>query len=429
MNFQSDFSPQEFTTRRERLAADLQPGEIALIPGGEAEKGSHVFRQVNEFYYLCGVEVAHAYLLIEADGVATVYLPETTRAPFHPSNSEWICETTGLEQVRPLTSLPRRLQDCPVTFVPSREGEGRRMSWDNLCAWRTSLLADPFDGRKGRNAQVADRLRDAFPMMELRDLSPALDELRLIKSPAELDLLRRAGELTALGAASAMRATRPGVMEYELHAELDHVYLKGGAAGDAYSPIIPGSTRAGDPHYMDNDCRLDDGDIVLLDCAPDYRYYTSDIGRMWPVNGVFDPAQRALYGYVLAYHRELLKQIRPGRMVKEIHQDTAAQMQPIFEQWCFASKDHRETARLLFDFKGHISHGVGMCVHDVSLHYDRPLQAGMVFAVDPMAWDHQREHYYRVEDTVAVTEDGCENLTARCPIEIEDIEAHMQSGH
>lgn len=428
MKFQSDFSLEELAGRRHRLAAGLQDEEVALVPGGAEVEGSDVFRQVNEFYYLCGVEAPHAYLLIEADGSATIFLPKSTREPFHPSNDKGIRETTGLDRVWPLETLPRRLRNCPVVRLPTREGEGRKMSRDNLASWETSVLGDPLDGRRGRNGQIADRLREFFPSTELRDLSPALDELRLIKSPAELDLLRRAGELTALGAATAMRATRPGIMEYELHAEIDYVYLKGGAAGDAYSPIIPGSSRAGDPHYMANDARLEDGDIVLLDCAPDYRYYTSDIGRMWPVNGRFDPEQRALYGYVLAYHREVLSQIRPGRLRKDIHEDAAARMRPVFESWDFRSEGQRETARLLFDFQGHISHGVGMCVHDVSLHYDRPLEAGMVFAVDPMAWDGDRETYYRVEDTVAVTEAGCENLTAKCPIEIEEIEAEIQAG-
>ena len=426
MDFQSDFSTDELLERRQRLAEALNGEEVALIAGGAAVEGTEIFRQVNEFYYLCGVEIPHAYLLIEADGSSTIFLPETGRAPFEVSNADWIREKTGLDGVHPLQALSHRLQFCPTVYFPSREGEGRKMSRDTLWAWRKNVLNDPFDGRRGRNSQIAARLRESFPLMELRDLSPTLDEMRLIKSPAELILLRRAGELTALGASAAMKATRPGMMEYELHAELEFVYVKGGATGDAYSPIIPGSSRAGDAHYLDNDSQLDEGDIVLLDCAPDYHYYTSDIGRMWPVNGVFNSEQRALYGYVLAYHQEVLSQIQPGRLVAEIHQETAERMQPVFKKWKFTSEGQRETARLLFDFKGHISHGVGMCVHDVSLHRDRPLQPGMVFAVDPMAWDHTRKTYYRVEDTVAVTEDGHENLTAACPIEIEEIEACMR---
>jgi Xaa-Pro aminopeptidase len=252
--------------------------------------------------------------------------------------------------------------------------------------------------------------------------------MRLIKSESEIKLLRRAGELTAHGALAAIRATRPGIYEYELHAELEQVYLKGGARGDAYCPIIACSANSGDPHYFDNDTVLKANDVVLLDCAPDYRYYTSDIGRMWPTDGTFTPEQRSLYQYVLQYHKTLLRLIKPGVMRDEVHARAATVMRPIFDKWEFPTKALRETAAILFDFDGHVSHGVGMAVHEIGLHYDRPFEPGMTFAVDPMAWDYQNDNFYRVEDTVVVTEAGCENLTAACPVEVKEIEAAMQQS-
>ena len=425
MDYQNDFTIEEFAERRQRLAANLDAGTVALIPGAGAMQGSQVFRQFNDFYYLCGVEVPHAYLQITADARATIFLAENQHTPFTADNAEWIMDTTGLDAVHPLRALSRGLQTQKAVYLPSREGEGSRMSWDNLLAWRQAVMNDPFDGRRGRNSQVAAKLQQQFPLLELRDLTPFIDEQRLIKSPAELVLMRKAGELTGLGALAAVRATTPGIMEYQLHAEIEYVYMNGGAVGDAYCPIIPGAANAGDPHYMANDCRLDDGDIVLLDCAPDYHYYTSDIGRMWPISGTFNTEQRALYGYVVEYHKAILSQIRPGVMRSDVHKVAAEMMQPAFEAWPFVSEEQRETARILFAFTGHISHGVGMAVHDVSQHYDRPFEPGMVFAVDPMAWDNKRDTYYRVEDTVVVTADGYENLTESCPIEIDDIEAAM----
>jgi Xaa-Pro aminopeptidase len=103
-------------------------------------------------------------------------------------------------------------------------------------------------------------------------------------------------------------------------------------------------------------------------------------------------------------------------------------MRPKFEAWTFFSKEQRETAACLFDFWDHVSHGVGMCVHDVSLHHNRPFEPGMVFAVDPMAWDRKNQTYYRVEDTVVITENGCEVLTKSCPLKVEDIEALMRGS-
>lgn len=424
-DFQSDFTTAEFAQRRRRLAKNLAEGAVALIPGAGAPQGVSRFRQFNDFYYLCGVEAPHSYLLIADSGEATLFLSETGYAPFAPDNADWIVRTTGLDAVQPLGMLTRRLQRERLLYVPSREGEGERECWDTLERWRQAALNDPLDGRLGRIGQIASNLRTQFPFIELRDLTPHLEEMRAIKSEAELTLMRRAGELTGLGALTAMKATKPGIYEYELHAELEHVYISGGARGAAYAPIIPGSANAGDSHYLANHSKLDDGDIVLIDCAPDYHYYTSDIGRMWPINGVFSDEQKALYSYVVAYHHTLLNLIRPGAVREEVHQSAAAEMRPRFDKWEFSSEKQRETAACLFDFWDHVSHGVGMCVHDVSLHHERPFEPGMVFAIDPMAWDKANETYYRVEDTVVVTENGCENLTASAPLEIEDIQAAM----
>jgi Xaa-Pro aminopeptidase len=235
--------------------------------------------------------------------------------------------------------------------------------------------------------------------------------------------LKKEGELTGLGALAAIKATKSGLYEYHLNAAMQKVYYDGGARGEGYVPIISGSKNAGDSHYHYNNSVLEDGDSVLLDCAPDYHNYTSDIGRMWPINGNFDAFQSALYGG--AYHKMVLSLIKPGATRTELHEDAKKLMTAIFKDWQFVSDEQRETACILFDFKGHISHGVGMCVHDGSLHHQRPFEVGMVFAVDPMAWDAERDVHYRVEDIVFVTENGCENLTAVCPFEIEEIEREM----
>ena len=425
MDYQTDFSIAELAARRQRLAGDIEPGAVALIPGADRPLGVERFRQFNDLYYLSGVEVPHAYLLIDHHGRTNLYLSENPYTRFIPKHADWICETTGIDQVLPIGSLTRRLQREKTVYLPSREGEGNKMAWDSLQGWRQGVLNDPFDSRRGRNSEVAAQLREQLPHLRLEDLSPLLEEMRHIKSESELKLMRRAGELTGLGALAAMRATKPGVYEYELHAELEHVYVKGGARGDGYAPIIPGAANAGDPHYLDNQDVLEDGDIVLVDCAPDYQYYTSDIGRMWPVNGKFSPEQKALYEFVLRYHKAVLAQIRPGVMCDDVHGKAAEQMRPVFDKWEFVSKAQRETAAILFDFKGHISHGVGMAVHEISLHRNRPFEPGMVFAVDPMAWDYKNDTFYRVEDTVVVTADGYENLTASCPIEVAEIEAVM----
>src|SRR6185295_8777097 len=131
-----------------------------------------------------------------------------------------------------------------------------------------------------------------------RDLSPILDELRLIKSPRELELLRRAGTLSALAVREAMRSTRPGLREHHLEAVARYLFRLNGATGEGYCAIVASGAHIWHPHYFRNDDDLRDGDLVLMDYAPDFRYYTSDIGRMWPVNGRFDAVQRELYEFM-----------------------------------------------------------------------------------------------------------------------------------
>ena len=424
--YQVDFTIEEFSQRRRKLAEQINSNAVALIPGADTVQGFELFRQYNDFYYLCGVEAPHCYLLINGkNGDATLFLPQKSHLPFSADNAAWVKETTGLEGVQPLQDILSHLSRYKTIYLPEREGEGLKMSPDTLNGWRNQVMADPLDVRRGRMGQIAANLRNRLPFIEIPDLSPIMNELRSIKSAAEITLLRKAGELTGKGALAAMKATKPGIFEYHLNAAMQKVYLDGGARGEGYVPIIPGSNNAGDAHYHYNNCVLEDGDIVLLDCAPDYHYYTSDIGRMWPVNGKFDEFQRALYGFVVEYHKTVLSLIKPGVMKVDLQQDAANIMQPIFDNWEFVSVEQRETAKILLTYDEHISHGVGMCVHDVNLHNRCPFEAGMVFAVDPMAWDSQRDTYYRVEDTVVVTENGCENLTTSCPIEIDDIEHEL----
>ena len=212
-------------------------------------------------------------------------------------------------------------------------------------------------------------------------------------------------------------------MEYQLDAVMRYHYLAGGARDCGYRAIIAGGENTLYGHYSENSCRLNHGELVLVDCAPDCGCYTSDIGRMWPVNGTYTEVQRGLYGFVVEYHKVLLGAIRPGRMVADIHAEAAAKMGDVLAGWPFASPAHREAARAMFTFGGHISHCVGLTVHDGGLHYSRPLQPGMVFSVDPQLWCREEKLYYRVEDTLVVTADGIENLTAGAPLELADVEA------
>jgi Xaa-Pro aminopeptidase len=163
-----------------------------------------------------------------------------------------------------------------------------------------------------------------------------------------------------------------------------------------------------------------------MDFAPDFAYYTSDIGRMWPVNGHFSAEQRTLYSFIVKYHRALLEQIQPGRVPNQIMENVAVQMLKIIGETKFSNESHKQAALNALDFRGHLSHPVGMSVHDIGDYRNRPLVEGTVFSVDPMMWIEDEKTYIRCEDTVVVTKDGYENLTSSAPLDCDEIEKVMK---
>lgn len=431
--FQSDFTLEEFKQRRQRLCRAVDRKQtVLLVPGAESPAGTSDFRQDNDFYYLCGVEEPHAYLTIDVQrDRTTLYLPHAAQVVPQEcgeiccaENADWVKATCGVDEVFGVEMLTSRLQPASTIYLPYEVGQGKETSDDTSRAQTRHVLSDPWNGRLNRPAHLAQLLRERFPGTALENLSPLIAELRCLKSDKELELMRRAGTLTADAVCEAMRSTQAGVMEYQLDAIMRYHFIAGGARDRGYIAICSSGKNIPYPHYGGNYNELTDW--VLCDCAPDYHYYTSDIGRMWPINGRYSEEQRAIYGYVVEYHKVLLEEIKPGRMWDEVHRATADRMRPVFATWAFHSPVQREAAEALFEWTGHISHAVGMAVHDGDHHRQRPLEPGMVFAVDPTIESKKDALYVRVEDTVVVTEAGVENLTAGAPLELDEVEKLVQ---
>jgi Xaa-Pro aminopeptidase len=432
--YQTDFPKETFQARWQKVYTAIGSQAVALVRG-EAKNADHgLFRQSNDFYYLCGVESPHAYLLLDgASQTSTLYLAHQSAAQaegegeiLSAENAAHACELTGVDRVLGIELLGRALEHVRAIYTPLRQGEGPAASSDTLWRAQQEVAADPWDGRLDRMRHFVATLRERCPAAEIRDLAPTLNELRVVKGEDELKLLRKAGRLSALGAIEAMRSTRPGVMEYQLDAVMRYHYLVNGARDAGYHAIIAGGANAWYGHYGANNCPLQDGDLVLFDCAPDYHYYTSDIGRMWPVNGRYSPLQRELYGFVVEYHKVLLRTIRPGLTDTQIQQEAAAEMSAVVERTAFSKEIYEAAARRALAFPYHMSHCVGMAVHDVGHYRGKPLRPGNVFALDPQMWIPEERLYIRVEDTVVVTEEGIEILTADAPLELEDVEALMR---
>jgi len=425
------FPPDEFAARRETIYNNIGPDSHAVIQGAGPARGFEVFRQTNELFYLCGVEIPQAYLLLDGGArTASIFLPhrpERGESEFLTAeDSDFVREQTGLDAVSGLEALEQAIAGVERLYTPHSPAEGRVEARDVLLQYARTVAKDPWDGDISRTDRFLDRVRYAAPAADMCDLTPILDAMRVIKSPREVELMRWTGKLTALAVRNAIQTTKPGMREYELGAIADHLYRKSGARREGYCAIIASGQNIWHGHYNRNDSLLADGDLVLMDYAPDVCNYTNDIGRIWPVNGIYSPLQRELYGFIVEYHKAVLKRIRPGVLPAELLSDAAEEMRLVVEKTKWSKPIYAQAAERTLTFKGHLSHPVGMAVHDVGSYFEEPMRPGLVISIDPQMWIPDERLYIRVEDTIVVTETGMEVLTGEVPIELDDVEALMQ---
>lgn len=440
-HYQTDFSKEEFAQRRSKLYDAIGNNAIAVIQGASGLPGFSVFRQSNTFYYLTGIETAHAYLLINGrTRQATLYLPHRDEGRernegkiLSAEDSELIQQLTGVNYVKGIESLSSDLVStglirppAPVLYTEFSPAENGNDSRDELLYAQARSAADPWDGQPAREAVLVQKLQARFPQFEIRDLSAILDALRVIKSQKEIELIRKATQMAGLGIIEAMRSTQPGVYEYQLDAAARYIFHLHGARGDGYASIIGGGTNAYMGHYFHKTDVLKTSDLVLMDYAPDYHYYTSDVTRIWPVSGKFTNEQKELYNFIVAYRDALFKYIKPGVTSNEVLDKAAADMKQYLVGKKFLKPAHQKAVEDGLTFRGHFQHSVGMAVHDVGRVNGVPLQAGMVFTIDPMIWIHEERLYIRIEDMALVTTDGVENLSAFVPSKLEDVEATIK---
>lgn len=443
--YQSQFPAAEFQSRWRKVFDRIGNNAFALVQGGPKVRGFVVPRQTNEFYYLSGVETPHSYLLLDGRSrKVTLFLPprderleRSEGRILSADDAEMVKKSVGVDAVMSTQAMTGEWMrgllggaPPPAVYTLFAPSEGSAEQRYEAQASDAAIALDYWDGRVSREANFVQLLRTRFPRAEVRDLTPILDELRAVKSPREIALIRRASQLAGLGLLEAMRSTRPGVFEYQLDAAARYVFLVNGARLEGYRSITAsGTPNIWNAHYYRNLDRLKEGDLVLMDYAPDYGYYTSDVARMWPVNGKYDPTQRELLQFVLEYRNAIMSRIRPGVMPEAIRAEAKAAMEDVFRRTKFLKPIYEQAARKLVETGGGVfSHPVGMAVHDDGGYARGVLKPGHVFSVDPQMWVPEETLYLRYEDVVVVTESGFENFTDFLPTELNDIEKIVGQG-
>lgn len=444
--FTTDFPPEEFAARRAEVFKAIGENGLALLQGAPSPPGYKRFRQSNEFYYLCGIEIPHAYLLLDGSTRTTaLYLPHRNEGRergegklLSAEDAAEIKQLSGVDAVFGTDLLVEHLARATRSygrqiFTPFSPAEGFAMSRDLAVRVIGDYAADPFDGRPSREGTLIQSLRTRFPQFEVRDLSPTLDKLRLIKSPRELALIKKATRLGGLALIEAMRSTEPGIYEHELDAMAKYVYYRNGAQGEAYYSLIASASNAFYPHYNAGKRRMLDGDFLLMDFAPDVGYYMSDVTRMMPVNGKFSPWQRELYGFYLGCYKSVLKHIRPNVTAQTVIQDAVKEMNDLLASTKFSKPTYENAAKAFVaryqasasNPRASLGHWVGMATHDVGPH-EGVLRAGMVFTIEPALTVPEEKIYIRMEDLIIITETGKEIVSDFIPMDMDQIEKVMK---
>jgi len=445
--FTADFPPEEFAQRRAKVFDAIGPNAIAVLQGEPGPRGYTRFRQSNEFYYLSGVEVPHAYLILNgARRTATLYLPNRNEGRergegkmLSAEDADMVKKLSGVSDVYSTAAFGEHLANyarggqVATMFTPFNPAEGMAMSRDLAIRAIADAAADPWDGSVTREGRFIGLTRERFPQFEVKNLSPALDKLRLIKSPREIEVIAKATRLSSLALMEAMRSTAPGITEYELDAMAKYVYYRNGAQGDAYYSLIASGTNAWYPHYNAGKRVMKDGDFLLMDYAPDFGYYMSDVTRMMPVNGKFNAWQRELYGFYLDCYKAILKNIKPGLTAQSIKKAAAREMRQVLGGSKFSKPTYDKAAREFVESyekstenaQTSLGHWIGMATHDVGGQDGSPLRTGMVFSIEPALRVPEEKIYIRLEDVIVITDKGAEILTASLPMEISDIEKVM----
>jgi Xaa-Pro aminopeptidase len=447
------FPPEEFAARRAKVMEKIGDG-VAILQGTTERPGEQPLRQSNQFFYLTGVVEPRA--LVTIDGrtkKTTLYLqPRNERREqrmlgpgLYPGPEA--AAATGIDLVLPrdeftaaVAGLARDQRSLYTPFRPEVLGEAS--SSDPAALWRATK-ADAWDGRISREEQFLQKLKAALRQgsgqaapqeAAVADLDPVIDALRAIKSPREIAVIREATRITGLGIMEAMRDAKPGMKEYELQADAEFVFKKGGAYGPSYFALIATGPNTFYSHYHKNTETLKDGDLVQFDYAPDYKYYQSDVTRVFPANGRFTPRQREFYTIYLRLYQAVMTSIRAHASGQDILKDAVVKMDAIMASFTFTDAKIKDAAtafvenyrRSSANARASLGHTVGMEVHDVSGGRAGIYEPGTIFTIEP-AMQIVDEHLgLRLEDMILITESGYENLSAFVPIEIDAIEKLMK---
>ncbi len=418
-----------YISNRERLKALLPPRSLVILHANDVlptnADGSMGFVQNSDLFYLSGIDQEETILMLFPDSPdpkfrELLFVRETNETialwEGEKLTKEQATQRSGIQRVHWLQdfeTLFRQLMcQCDQVFLNSNEHP------------RATIPTET------RETRFTLRCQREYPLHDYRRLAPLMHDLRCIKQPQELKALSEAIRITEEGFRRLLKFVKPGVHEYEVEAELAHEFIRQRSRGFAYTPIIATGKNACVLHYITNHCQCQDGELLLLDVAANYGNYNADLTRTIPVNGRYTARQRQVYDAVLRIFRECRQMLRPGVIIREYQEEVGRLMTSELIGLGLLNRDEvekQDPERPLYKkyFPHGTSHHLGIDVHDVG-HTWKPVQAGMVFTIEPGIYIREENLGVRLENNILIGADRNTDLMASIPLEADEIEELMQ---
>lgn len=422
-------NPQIFIQNRDRFVKRMEKNSIAIIVSNDEVPSNgdalYKYRTNSDLYWLTGITQEDSMVILFPDNPDPKYREVLVLVRPNELKEKWDGRRLRVEEARQMSGIK--------TIVWLDSLDGLLQPWIHLAD--TIYLDTNENDRKAslirtRDYRFVDEMKSRYPLHNYARAAKIMRDLRAIKTPLEIEVMQKAMDITENTFRRLLKFIRPGVMEYEIEAEIVHSFLSQRASGEAYSSIIASGDRARTLHYVSNNQECKDGELILMDFGADYGGYAADLTRTVPVNGKFTKRQKTVYNACLHLHDYAKSLLKPGITIIDYTEKVGEEATKVFMKIGLLNKsdvkneDPENRAYRKYLYHG-ISHHLGIDVHDLGTRTE-PIKAGMVFTVEPGIYIEEEQMGIRIENNVWITKSGNKDLMKNIPITAEDIESLMK---
>ncbi|MGE7634059.1 aminopeptidase P family protein [Bacillus paramycoides] len=411
-----------FAQNRERLKKTLPDESITILFAGQAPHMSadahYKFVPNRNFYYLTGIDEPNVIFMLKKFGDSveeTLFIEKSD-----PVLEKWVGKTVSKEEAEKLSGIKK------VVYIESFEKiMSNTLFTENVKYVNLDLELREWKGTETKTLAFAKHVREQYPHITIGNVYPNICELRVFKTEEEIEIIKEAIAVTKEGIYNVLKHAKADMMEYELEAHFDFTLKSSGIKHHAFHTILASGKNATVLHYEDNDAKVGQSDLVLLDLGAQKDYYNADISYTFPASGTFSSRQKQIYNIVLKALKETTELIKPGLKFAALNEHT----KKVLAEECKAIGLIQEDEELTKYYYHGVSHFLGLDTHDVGTYKDRVLEEGMVITIEPGLYIEEESIGIRIEDDILVTKDGYENLSKDIIREVEEIEEFMRENN